>query len=278
MNFYILRQDEDSQHEVYVNREDFDNAVAEAVDKARHGAADDEADGRVRERTSTCASLAEVDRLLGRDDTGGPSWHEAGRPHDGKLACWKDADYRGGNAHLYRLTAESLHTAADTTMGYDQKRFHDLGLAEALSVDGIDPELRRVTDAMANGIAPCETAACVAGHAYVCAFGWRDYLQTAVRANGGVPTPKIGDRAAAELGMSAAQQAALFPAQPELDEITDAFNLEPQDWACPTARRNEIEERWEGSGECRADDMVVVLETLARRCDRVNAFIAAIDN
>ncbi len=282
MNFYILRHDEDPQHEVYVNREDFDNAVAEAVDKTQHGAPDDETDEIercVRKRTRTCASLAEVDRLLVNDETGIPSWHEAGRPHDGRLACWEDADYRGGNACLYRLTAESLRTAADETMDYDQGWFHDPDLAGALSIDGIDPELRTVTDTMANAIAPCETTACTAGHAYVCAFGWRDYLQTAVRANGGVPTPRIGDRAAAELGMSTAQQAALFPAVPELDEITSAFKLMPQDWACPKARIQEIEKRWEKADEnCRADDMAIVLETLARRCDRVNAFVAPIEN
>lgn len=217
--------------------------------------------------------------MVGRNAAGGPDWHEAGRSHDGSRESWRQADYRPGNAQLYRLAAESLRTAEDETMGYDQGRFHDPGLAEVLSLHRIPAESRIVTDEMAAGIAPCETAACVAGHVYVCARGWQDYLDRCVRATGEVPTSEIGNTAAAELGMSEEQHCALFPAQPVLHEVVEAFGIRPEDWTCPPATTDEIEKRWDGQpGDYRAADMAVVLETIARRCNRVNAFVVTIEN
>ena len=175
--------------------------------------------------------------MVGRNPAGEPDWHEAGRSHDGSRGeSWWQADYRLGNAQLYRLAAESLRTAEDETMGYDQGRFHDPGLTEVLSLHRIPAESRIVTDEMAAGIAPCETAACVAGHVYVCARGWRDYLGKCVRATGEVPTSEIGNTAAAELGMTGEQHCALFPAQPALEEVIGAFGITPEDWTCPASQ------------------------------------------
>lgn len=282
MNFYMLRHDGHAEADVYVNREDFDQAVSEAVDEARHGtcsdAGADEIERQVRARTHTCASLAEADNMVEPDADGMPQWREAGRSHDGGRQKWNDADYRGGNAELYRQAADSLRKAGDETMGYDQGRFHDPGLDRALSIDHVDAESRVVSNEMAGTIRPCETAACAAGHVYVCARGWRSYLQTCcTRSENGINAPGIGNAAAAELGMSLNQQWALFPAEPEFDYVVEAFRIEPDDWTCPSARTDEIELRWE-EGHYRAADMAVVLETLARRCDHVNAFVATIDN
>ena len=283
MKFYVLQHEDPAQTQAYVNREDFDGAVAEAVDTARHGAPEDkreEIERQVQARTRTCATLDEVDAVAEVETPvdGTVTWSEAGRSHDGKRQYWEDADYRCGNGHLYRLAADSLRTAGDETMGYDQGCFHDMGLAPALSIDGIDPEARVVTSSMANAIAPCETSACVAGHVYVCARGWQDYLQACARANGDVPTPVIGDRAATELGMSARQQSALFPSLPELEEIVAAFGIAPGDWTRPPTEIDEIEKRWQTDQEIGAEDMAIVLEAIARRCDRVNALVAAIEN
>ncbi len=283
MKFYVLQHEDPAQTQAYVNREDFDGAVAEAVDTARHGAPEDkreEIERQVQARTRTCATLDEVDAVAEVETPvdGTVTWSEAGRSHDGKRQYWEDADYRCGNGHLYRLAADSLRTAGDETMGYDQGCFHDMGLAPALSIDGIDPEARVVTSSMANAIAPCETSACVAGHVYVCARGWQDYLQACARANGDVPTPVIGDRAATELGMSARQQSALFPGIPELEEIVAAFGIAPGDWTRPPTEIDEIEKRWQTDQEIGAEDMAIVLEAIARRCDRVNALVAAIEN
>ena len=287
MKFYVLRHEDPPEiNYVYVNREDFDDAVAEALDTARYGAPDDERkkdhereeiERQVQARTRTCATLDEVDALADSvDETVG--WTEAGRSHDGERGYWEDTDYRCGNGHLYRLAADSLRSAEDETMGYDQGSFHDMGLVQALSIDDIDPEARIVTKSMADAIAPCETAACVAGHVYVCARGWQDYLQACARANGDVPTPVIGDRAATELGMSARQQSALFPSLPELEEIVEAFGIAPGDWTRPPTEIEEIENRWQTDQEIAAEDMAVVLEAVAQRCDRVNALVAAIEN
>ena len=283
MKFYVLQHEDPAQIDVYVNREDSDGAVAEAVDTARHGAPEDEREEierQVQARTHTCATLDEVDAVAEAetpvDET--VKWSEAGRSHDGERQYWEDADYRCGNGHLYRLAADSLRSAGDESMGYDQGQFHDMGLAQALSIDGIDPEARVVTTSMANTIAPCETTACVAGHVYVCARGWQDYLQACARANGGVPTPVIGDRAGTELGMSARQLSALFPSLPELVEIVEAFGIAPEDWTCPPTEIDEIEGRWLSDLEISAEDMAIVLEAIARRCDRVNALVAAIEN
>ncbi len=283
MKFYMLRNSALDTADVYVNGDDFNEAVSTEVDQGLEGVCDDitadEVERQVRTRTHTCSSLAEVDGMVGRNPAGEPDWHEAGRSHDGSRESWWQADYRLGNAPLYRLAAESLRTAEDETMGYDQGRFHDPGLTEVLSLHRIPAESRIVTDEMAAGIAPCETAACVAGHVYVCARGWRDYLGKCVRATGEVPTSEIGNTAAAELGMTGEQHCALFPAQPALEEVIGAFGITPEDWTCPPARTDEIEKRWDGQpGDYRAADMAVVLETIARRCDRVNAFVATIEN
>jgi len=130
---------------------------------------------------------------------------------------------------------------------------------------------------MAAAVHPCETAACAAGHVYVCVHGWRKFLQTCVRAQTGITTPSIENSAAAELGMSETQRSALFPAQPELRDVVDAFHVSPEDWTCPAAETDEIEKRWEAR-DYRAADMAVVLETIARRGDRVNAFVATVGN
>ena len=283
MKFYVLQHEDPAQIDVYVNREDFDGAVAEAIDTARHGAPDnerEEIERQIQARTHTCATLDGVDAVaaIAASVNETVEWTEAGRSHDGKRQHWEDADYRCGNGHLYRLAADSLRSAEDETMGYDQSFFHDVGLAQALSIDGIDPEARVVTTSMANTIAPCETAACVAAHVYVCARGWQDYLQACARANGGVPTPIIGDRAATELGMSARQQSALFPSMPELEEIVAVFGIAPEDWTRPPTEIDEIEGRWLSDLETRAEDMAIVLEAIARHCDRVNALVTAIEN
>ena len=163
-------------------------------------------------------------------------------------------------------------------MGYDQGRFHDPGLDSALSLDHVDAESRVVSDEMAGTIDPCETAACVAGHVYVCAHGWRSYLQTSARAAGPVITScNIGDGAAEKLGMSRAQQWALFLAEPRLSEVIEAFGIQAQDWTGPTAETDDIGKRWDET-TYHAADMAVVLETLARRCERVNALVATIEN
>jgi len=216
MQFYMLQHQRQPEADVYVNRQDFDEAVSEAVNEARHdtfgNVAAEEIERRVRARTHTCASLAEVDGMVEREAGQPPQWLEMGRSHDGKQESWRDPDYRGGNAELYRLAAESLRNAEDETMGYDQDRFYDPGLPEALSVDDIDPESTVVTDKMAAAVHPCETAACAAGHVYVCVHGWRKFPQTCVRAQPAITTPSIANRSAAELGMSEAQRSALFPA------------------------------------------------------------------
>lgn len=284
MRFYMLH---DHQHQpaiadVYINREDFDKAVSEAVDEAlgeapeEDGVARAEIERKVRARTHTCASLSEVYDTADRD-AGEPQWREKGRSHDGRQPYWMEADHRGGNAALYRQTADSLRSAEDETMAYEQSRFHDPGLPEALSIDDIQPEARVVTEAMASAIHPCEAAACVAGHAYVCAYGWRTFLQTCVRMTKGVTAAGIEDGAAAELGMSEKQCSALFPAEPELRDVIEAFHIAAEDWTCPPTETDEIEKRWE-ERDYRAADMAVVLETLARRCERVNAFVTGIDN
>lgn len=286
MKFYILRDyldhDENPQHQVYVNLEDFDNEVERQIEDAlRHRCTEeaDEIEQGVRSRTATVASLAEVENLLEQKPNGDRTWHEAGRAHDGKAGIWEEANYRGGNAELYRNTAASLRTANDKTMGYDQRTFHSTSLPKTLGVEKIEPRLRQVTDDIATSVQACETAACVAGHAYVCAFGWQAFLQAAVLANGSAPTPRIGERAGAALGMSIDQQTTLFSSVPELDEIKTAFKLTTDDWPCPESRVEEIDTRWMNSSHhCRPEDMSTVLEALARRCDRVNAFIAGIEN
>lgn len=296
MNFYILHDNPEhglaTEHQVYVNREDFDEAVAETVDQAQHGCDADERDEverRIRDRTATHTSLTELENELQGQPDHKRQWTEAGRRHDGTADGWRDSEYRIGNSCLYRLTAASLKTAEDETMGYDQTAFHDMGFAKALSVDNVAPEQRTVTEKMASTIQPCETAACVAGHAYVSAFGWRRYLQTAIRSNDGEMTWEIGRQVAAELGMSSYQEITLFCSHPSLEEINEAFGLKAEDWACPTAQINAIEEHWHWNathaGDTgaepsphRANDMRVVLEAIARRCDRVNAFVAGIEN
>ena len=283
MRFYMLLNHALDAAEVYVNGDDFDEAVSAEIDEGREGVSDDitadEVERQVHARTHTCWSLAEVDSMVGRNAVDTPNWHESGRSHNGRRKSWQQADYRLGNAQLYRLAAESLRTAEDETMGYNQRMFHDPGLVEALSLHRTPAESRIVTDQMAATIAPCETAACVGGHVYVCARGWRDYLNKCVRATGEVPAAEIGNTAATELGMSEEQQGALFPAQPALHDVVEAFGIRPEDWTCPPARRDTIEKRWdEHPGDYRAADMAVVLETIARRCDRVNAFAAAIEN
>lgn len=283
MKFYMLRNTALDTADVYVNGDDFNEAVSAEIDQGLEGVSDDisaeEIEQQVHARTHTCTSLAEVDSMVRRNAAGSPEWHEAGRSHDGSRDFWRQADYRLGNAQLYRLAAESLRTAEDDTMGYDQGRFHEPGLAEVLSLHRIPAEARIVTDEMAAGIAPCETAACVAGHVYVCARGWQEYLSKCVQAIGEVPTSEIGNTAAAELGMSDDQQCTLFPAEPVLHEVVEAFGITPEDWTCPPTTTDEIARRWdEEPGDYRAADMAVVLETIARRCDRVNAFVAAIEN
>lgn len=283
MKFYMLRNTALDTADVYVNGDDFNEAVSAEIDQGLEGVNNDvtadEVERRVRARTHTCTSLAEVDSMVGRNAAGGPDWHEAGRSHDGSRKSWWQADYRLGNAQLYRLAAESLRTADDETMGYDQSRFHDPGIAEVLSLHRVPVKERIVTDEMAKGIAPCETAACVAGHIYVCARGWQDYLGRCVRATGDIPASEIANTAAAELGMSDEQHCTLFSAEPMLDEVVEAFGIAPEDWSCPPERTDQIEKRWEQApGDYRAADMAVVLETIARRCDRVNPFAAAIEN
>ena len=285
MKFYMLRNTALDTADVYVNGDAFNEAVSAEIDQRLKCVGDDvtadEVERQVHARTHTCTSLAEVDRMVGNDAVGNPDWREAGRGHDGTPKFWRQADYRLGNAQLYRLAAESLRTAEDETMAYDQGRFHDPGIAEALSLHRIPAESRIVTDEMAAGIAPCETAACVAGHVYVCARGWRDYLSRCVQATEKVPTSEIGNTAAAELGMSDEQHCALFPAQPVLHEVVEAFGIRSEDWSCPPARREEITKRWNWKkqpSDYLAADMAVVLETIARRCDRVNALAATIDN
>ncbi|MCY4119344.1 MAG: hypothetical protein OXG72_00275 [Acidobacteria bacterium] len=283
MRFYMLEgklHDTHATNEVYVNRDDFDKAVNDALDEGLHEAGDDvtrdEIERQVSARTHTFRTLAKIDDTV-ECSVGEAEWREMGRSHDGKRPCWSEGEYHAGNADLYRQTADSLRNAEDETMSYEQSRFHDPGLPEALSLDDIDPEARFVSEEMASAIDPCETAACVAGHAYVCAHGWRSFLQTCVRTRTAVPSPSIEDGAAAELGMSEKQCSALFPAEPQLRDIIEAFEIASADWTCPTAEADEIETRWE-ERDYRAADMAIVLDTLARRCDRVNAFVAAIDN
>ena len=287
MRFYMLEakvHDTHAASEMYVNREDFDNAVDKAVndalDEELHEAGGDitrdEIERHVRARTHTCASLSEVDDTADHD-VHKPQWRETGRSHDGKQTYCTEASYRGGNAELYRRTADSLRNAEDETMGYEQSRFHDPGIPEALSLEKLEPEARIVTEELASAIHPCETAACVAGHAYVCTQGWRRFLQTCVRTRTDVPSPSIEDGAAAELGMSEKQCSALFPAEPQLQDVIEAFGIAAEVWTCTAAETQKIERRWE-ERDYHAADMAVVLDTLARRCDRVNAFVAAIDN
>lgn len=280
MKFYLLHNEGWNVLEVYVNRDDFEENVAEAVDQARYGTPEDEhaeIERRVRARARTYASLPEIESLI-RNEDGLETWTEGGRSHDGEQETWNAAEVQIGNAYLYRLAADSLRKAGDETLGYNQGFFHALGVTEALCLDNVEPEQRTVSDAMAKTIAPCETAACVAAHVYICAKGWRAYLQASTRTPIAMPTATIGYHAAAELGMLTTQRAALFPAQPAIHEITDAFALKPSDWPCDSTRVESIAKRWEDDLACKADEMATVLEAIARRCDRVNALVATIDN
>ena len=162
-------------------------------------------------------------------------------------------------------------------MGYDQGIFRDPELVPALCLETVAPCDRIVTSEMASAVEPCETAGCVAAHAYVCSRGWQEYLAAAVDEDGELMAPYVASTAASDLGMSGEQLAALFSEGPGLHHVSDAFHVLPEDWNCPETRIDEIEERWKNH-DYRADDMATVLYTLARRCDRVNAFVAAIDN
>ena len=274
MQFYVLQEEDPRIVDVYVCRDDFEGAVTRAVNQALSGlpaskrAATAEAVGR---RTRTCTSLREVDAMVA-SDTDAQAWHEAGRSHDGTRPEWDDGDYRGGNAYLYRQTAASLRNGSDETMGYDQCQFHGAGIPSPLSLEESDPDRKMTTDALAAAISPCETAACVAAHAYVCAKGWTSYVEACVQAH------NIGQKATIELGMSQAQQGVLFPATPEVDAVVKAFRITPEDWPCTPERVERIRTRWNEGKKIGPEEMALVLEAIASQCMRTNAMAAAIDN
>ena len=280
MQFHMLWQDDDPDVHVYVNREDFDEAAREAVRRSASHAVNGGTDGiekRILARTHTCETLNDVEAMLPPDDGDSAHWCNMGRSHDGSRHNWCEDDYRGGNAVLYREAAASLLTAGNETMAYSHKPHGGAKLARALSLDTIDPEDRVVTDEMAGSIAPSTVAATVAGHVVACAYGWQRYLNDCVRAKPRRAGAAIAMLAGNALGISTSDGRILFSAKPCLEEIEYAFNVKDEYWPCTQAEAEAIAERW-GKNEYRAADMATVLEMLARRCDRVNAFIAKIDN
>ena len=280
MHFYVLQEEEPKVVKAYVNRVDFDNSVNDEIDLTTKAMPEHNravAEKHVRQRTRTCTSLNEVDAIA-ESWTEDELWHEAGRSHDYTRPRWWNTDYRTGNAALYRLAAASLRKADQETMGYDQGYYHDPNMPKLLALDEVATDERVVSASMASEFTPCDTAACVAGHTYVCSRGWQSYLQACMRSVGGTPTNYIGLAAAKDLDMSPVQHDELFAANPDLSTIISSFGIADGDWTCPPEGVQEIERHWPLGQTPRPEDMALLLEAIANRVERAEALAATVVN